>query len=379
MRNRRVKSGIAAIITVIFLICITGLILYAQKGYVPENTVSALDTSRSQVYVTGIGYKIDNGQKKFNHKIEKEKKEERKSDANEISQNGVKGDNAQGSSGKIDIGDNGNSKGNNDNPSEDDTQPGTEKDLRPTITTNLYDGETVQGTYTSFYVVSRDHNGRHLTADMMAVTCNGTVITSTGDDGSKIAYRADLQDGTNEFTLTATDKYGMSRTITRTIKCNYNGTAKKIGYVWMTVDAKTVGLGKIIPRQKVDLYKGDQLSYVFDRFIKSNSGFSYGHNGSLESGFYLANIRKTGITAGAKIPDKLKKYLDDAGWTQKDYHDNLLGDEDFTQHSGWLVSINGAYPSRGMSAVTLDDGDEIVLEFTLWNGADINGTWNWEN
>ena len=144
-------------------------------------------------------------------------------------------------------------------------------------------------------------------------------MTSTGDDDNKITYRADLQDGTNSFTITATDKYGSSRTITRSVRCNINGKPVKVGYVWMRVNARTVGLGDIVAKQKVDLYKGDQLSYAFDRLMKNN-GFTYGHSGTLSSGFYLANIRKTSITAGAKIPDKLKQHLDDAGWTQKDYH-----------------------------------------------------------
>lgn len=381
MKNRHVKPGIVAMILIAALVCTGALVLRGQKQYVPDNKVSAMNMERSQVYVTGTGYKIDKGQKQLHKKIEKKKKEEAAKKSGSVSQNKkiTTGEESGGKTGEITIDSNDSRDQQEVTAPTEEPAPETtpQEDLRPVITTNLYDGETVSGTYVSFYIIPRDRNQRHITADMVNVTCNGTRVTSTGDDNNKIAYRADLQDGTNSFTITATDKYGASRTITRSVRCNINGKPVKVGYVWMRVNARTVGLGDIVAKQKVELYKGDQLSYAFDRLMKNN-GFTYGHSGSLSSGFYLANIRKTGITAGAKIPDKLKQYLDDVGWTQKDYHDNQLGDDDFTQHSGWMVSVNGSYPSQGMSAVTLSDGDEVVFEYTIWNGSDLNGTWDWE-
>ena len=73
-----------------------------------------------------------------------------------------------------------------------------------------------------------------------------------------------------------------------------------------------VGLGYILPRQTVNIYKGDQASNVLDRGLKAN-GYSYGYTGSLDRGFYLASIRKPGIGAAASVPETLQVYLEDTG------------------------------------------------------------------
>ena len=73
MKNRHVKPGIVAMILIAALVCTGALVLRGQKQYVPDNKVSAMNMERSQVYVTGTGYKIDKGQKQLHKKIEKKK------------------------------------------------------------------------------------------------------------------------------------------------------------------------------------------------------------------------------------------------------------------------------------------------------------------
>ena len=48
-----------------------------------------------------------------------------------------------------------------------------------------------------------------------------------------------------------------------------------------------------------------------------------------------------------------------------------MGEFDYTRGSGWMYSVNGSYPGRGLSRYFLSDGDVLTLRFTLANGNDI--------
>ena len=43
--------------------------------------------------------------------------------------------------------------------------------------------------------------------------------------------------------------------------------------------------------------------------------------------------------------------------------------------SGWLVSVNGEYPSVSVAAMTVQAGDTIVFSYTCDGGADLGITW----
>ena len=54
---------------------------------------------------------------------------------------------------------------------------------------------------------------------------------------------------------------------------------------------------------------------------------------------------------------------------------NSLGEHDLYDPSGWVYSVNGSWPD-GMSAITLGDGDELRIVFTLYYGYEYDGTWD---
>jgi hypothetical protein len=371
MRNRNGKLCLAAILVIVLCIGAAAALLHAQKHYSPPDTVRNVNLAKSQVYLTGNGYRIDKGQKKLNKKLEN-RKEKRQKSVKTVNQNSSGNGDANGTSGKISI--NG-GNGKSDETIDPNVDPDVEKNHDPTISTNLRNGQTVSGIYVSFYIIPKDYRGRHITAFDVTILVNGTRITSTGDDGSRISYRADLNEGVNSITVTAKDKYGSSITITRSVKCESSGKPKVIGTVNVSVDGSTIGLGTIVSGS-VEIYKGDQLSYVLDRFLKAK-GYGYGYTGSLSSAFYLASIKKTGIATSAEVPEALRKCVEEAGLTIKGSQDNAIAENDFVHGSGWMYSINGDYPSRGLSEYVPSDEDNIVFAFSLHDGKDIKHIWDW--
>lgn len=380
--NRNKLYGFAASGIVILLIVAGFIFVQTQKPYIPKNNVHNLNTARSRELVLGKGYKADRIQRKIREKEEKKQEDkERKENKLRVSQNNKEGP-GYGSSqqtGIIDSEKEGNStneeeENNNVLPEDEDED---EENRLPTIETNLRNGQTVQGTRAAFYVIPKDYKGRRISPFHVYVYCNGTRVTSTGDDGSKISYRAYLSGGYNEIRIKVNDKYGNSSKVVKRIKCNEEGQPKKIGTARFSVRAHVVGLGYILPRQTVDIYKGDQASNVLDRGLKAN-GYSYGYTGSLDRGFYLASIRKPGIGAAASVPETLQVYLEDTGLTIKGHHEDRLGENDFVHGSGWMYSVGGVFYSRGMSEYTVEDGDDIEIVFTLHMGYDVNGKWKWQ-
>ncbi|MCL2403016.1 MAG: DUF4430 domain-containing protein [Coriobacteriia bacterium] len=54
---------------------------------------------------------------------------------------------------------------------------------------------------------------------------------------------------------------------------------------------------------------------------------------------------------------------------------NGLSEFDFGPRSGWMYSVNGAWPGAGASNFTLNAGDSIVWRYTLNRGTDIGASW----
>ena len=50
--------------------------------------------------------------------------------------------------------------------------------------------------------------------------------------------------------------------------------------------------------------------------------------------------------------------------TELVYEKDSLAEKHFTRYSGWVYTLNGVYPD-GMSAANLEDGDVIVMSYTL--------------
>ena len=121
----------------------------------------------------------------------------------------------------------------------------------------------------------------------------------------------------------------------------------------------------------VDIYQGQNLVVPVATALEEN-GFKYQYGGKLTDGFYLAHLIKNGIAVNYSIPRDLEATIDEDGlmWLNV-YHENSLGELDFTQGSGWMYSVNGQYVGRSMSEVYPQDGDVVRLRYTLAYGMDV--------
>ena len=249
----------------------------------------------------------------------------------------------------------------------------------PTIYTNIYDGMEITGNRFTLQVRGSDGNGERLYGDHIAVQLNGTTLEDRGEDGSVTYYELNLSGGSNYVEILVWD-YEDRYTIYRfTINCNEVPEGERIGSVTVSVEASTVGLGYLIPPMTVDIYQGQNLVVPVATALEEN-GFKYQYSGTLTDGFYLAHLIKDGITSGYSIPPDLAAAIDEDGlmWLNV-YHENSLGEFDFTQGSGWMYSVNGQYVGRSMSEVNPQDGDVVRLRYTLAYGKDVGLGMDGEN
>lgn len=247
-----------------------------------------------------------------------------------------------------------------------------EEDHYPTIATDLTDGETVNAAYRTFYVQAVDWYGNSLSSTALEVYGNGERLSSKGEPSPGIlAYRLDLNEGSNTVDIKATDDEGWSTTLpTFTIYKGDESQEEPAGSITVSIEAGTVGLGTILPATSIDFYQGEQLSSVVLRLLQ-NSGFDWRNDGSATGGFYLKAIGRGGITSGASIPDDLMAHLTEVNCQLSGHDANWLGEFDFTMNSGWMYFVNGEYMNIGMSGYFPADGDEVRLRFTLYSGADL--------
>ena len=136
------------------------------------------------------------------------------------------------------------------------------------------------------------------------------------------------------------------------------------GYVVMSVEKLTLGQGFIAEPQKVAFYKGETLAQVLDRLLTAENR-EYLHTGALTSGFYLSDIQDAdrGIVT---IPNYIYAMLP-AGKTisPRDSSPAYLGEYDYYHQSGWMYSLNNAFPDVGAGNVAAQDGMVVRWQFTL--------------
>lgn len=260
-------------------------------------------------------------------------------------------------------------------PKEDETSPETEADPEagkyPVIASDLTDGETVAGSYRTFYIRAVDYKETYIAAGSLAVSGNGEKLYSTSDLGDMVAYRLELAEGANTIVITATDAEGRSASVSYTI---YRGEDVQIpaGSITFSLEATTVGLGYLIGPSSEVFYEGEQLSYVLDRVLQQH-GYTYRYDGSLTNGFYLKHVIRPGITSGCEIPADLEAKLLEVNCPQESYHLDSLGEFDFTKNSGWMYQVNGVHMNSGISTYYPADGDVVRIRFSLYGGSDIGG------
>lgn len=412
-RKKKLAAGAGLILCCILLL--TGIFsgMSGQVKAVPDNPMDGMNQSRSQVLYTGTGYYTSaissreqqktnlpktevletetetetesETDSEYSTEWETETGSEIQTDGEETSESGQEepvtttyDDPDMEEGGQENTGDDDRNQDRAQIPTEEpETEPQTdteEMDMRPLISSDLEDGETVHKESRVFSVYAEDYKERALEPADLTVTCNGEKLSSISTDNGVIKYKAYLDD-TNQISITATDRYGNTDTVSVTIYKEITGEEEEeqpAGTITFSVEASTIGLGNLIGPVGVPFYEEETLPYVLNRVLYDN-GYQFHFSGSMDSGFYLKSIDRTGITDGYHIPDALVSHLEDVN----DIPDpdtcarDWLGEGTLTGGSGWMYSVNGTYMSSGMNTYFPADGDEIRVRFTLYYGADI--------
>ncbi len=245
----------------------------------------------------------------------------------------------------------------------------------PKLVTDLVDDSTITGNVLSFYIRPVSYQGERIRGQNVVVTCNDEVIPCVWDDSTTTSYRMTLVSGDNSITITPTDKEGHSMTFPYVIHCNRVEDGESLGHVTLSIEATTIGLGNLIEPTQVEIFEGVNAAKMLTGLLEE-AGYGYTSTGSVDSGFYLASIKGSGISDGASVNDELMQCLEEAGDSEFDLdkHDSdSLGEFDFSKGSGWMYSVNGNYPNYGFSDCYPHDGDVIRVRFTLYYGKDIGG------
>ncbi len=198
-------------------------------------------------------------------------------------------------------------------------------------------------------------------------------ISVTDQNGNAISLTANASGG-YEFTMPAGNV---------TLYAEFEAV-KLIGSVTISVERFTIGKGYAIEPMQVDLYQNDSVASIVTRLLDEyDMPYTLGPGASVESGFYLASI-----TDGSDPNEPIEPFdyiveaiEDEYGELSYTRDGESLGEFDYAQQSGWMYSVNGAFPNYGASDYNttskvnpLKDGDVIRWQFTLWGlGKDIGG------
>ena len=248
-----------------------------------------------------------------------------------------------------------------------------EREKDPTIKTSLRDGITVQGETINFWVTATDYKKQNIPVfsndeGSFTVLLNDVKLTSTGASGDKTNFSAPGQEGKNIIKITATDRKGNTRTITRRVNCETEAEPEPIGTVTVSISAPSLNIGTIAGGISVQIMEEEKLCDVLRDAFKAG-GFSANMSDS-----YLKGISKGGIAKNAEITDEIREKAEEKRITiyerekWPDGWQNRLYEKDFASTSGWIYRVNGDTPSVGINSYVPNDGDEIELIFILFEG-----------
>ena len=410
-RLKKNRISIMVLAAVIVAFAALSAIVAAWDEDVGDNPIVGVNEARSQLLMSGQGYSLnDKQEKEYQEKQEKLKEHIKEELTDETSaksriersvaqakENALSQDQDEfssqnnGSSEGIESGEDVGNNEDAENNGEGDQLPGTgeneggeptnpgveETSKNPTIITSLTDGQQVSGNALTFTVKAVSYKNVMLDSFDVQVYLNGQRMYSSGTDGRGfISYRADglLNSGSNEISITATDEEGHTSTIIKQIEVDINGSRPIEGTISFSLEAPSLGLGTLYS-VNAEIYQGESTASFVDRVLR-NAGFSIEHSGTTSYGYYLKRLSKPGLTSGWKINPIVKKHLDEINAPETlNIMNNSLGEHDLYDPSGWVYSVNGSWPD-GMSAITLGDGDELRIVFTLYYGYEYDGTWD---
>ena len=175
--------------------------------------------------------------------------------------------------------------------------------------------------------------------------------------------------------------------------------ARASGTATVSVELYAIGCGVPVPPTGIETDGTLKASEAILQVL-ADSGYTAFYGGSPSDSFYLAYIAdgdKSGSFNGyrcasglypvtqpkrlgisTRIPEKVSAYLTaNADYFEPaDYETNFagyIGEFVYTNGSGWMYTLNGAYLQRDMASVCLQPGDTLTLKYTLWYGADVGG------
>ena len=263
------------------------------------------------------------------------------------------------------------SEGENNNEEEGDIV--TNK--TPIIECSLANEENIEGTELYFTVRCLDYHNTVIDAFYYQVQLNGENLYSTGRDGNEASvYRntEPLNEGQNSVRIYVEDAEGNNASVEYLVYSQAVEEELADEYVQLVVDASLLGKGVLLSASE-RIYKNESAAHFVDRVL-NDYGFSPQSVNNMY-GYYLQRLYKPGILGSADsivIPDSLKEQLGELYY--EDLDQDSLGERDLNGYSGWVYLYNGSYMGVGLSNITLYDGDEILICFTLANGAEYDGS-----
>ena len=262
----------------------------------------------------------------------------------------------------------------------------------PTISTPFDSNTLLTSARATLDVYAKDAQGNKLPMSKVTVTVNGEVASVNWDDHIKTSYNFVFVEGENTVVITATDGT-YTKIKTYTVICDLT----KPTTVTVSIEAFSVGLGYLVA--PVDFELNDQnlsdmaehygyesaeafkeklsMAHILD-YVLYTYGLEMDYQGSLEStwnGFYMSSISGIPDTT-ISVPEELAEALEMNGY----YIDEYVSDEgtlcefDVTWGSGWMYTVNGAFPNIPFCDYVPQDGDVMRVQFTLAYGSDI-GDW----
>ena len=386
MIKERLRKNRISIIIITAMIVMVAVIMSVAASWdedVGDNPIIGVNQARSQLLMSGSGYSLNNQQEEEYKKKQEQLKEhiqdelkdetsvksrmerfaaDAKEDGNMISDSS--GENT--GSGSVNTGQN----------EENKKDEGEDISFNPVIVTSLNDGQHVSGNALTFTVKAISYKNVVLDSFDIQVYLNGQRMYSSGTDSTgRISYRADglMVDGINEIIIKATDQDGHFTALTKRIDVDINGARPVSGTVTFTVEAPSIGLGTLYSAS-AEIYEGENTAAFVDRTLRT-AGFGIDHGGTTSYGYYLSRLYKSGITDGWNIHPTVKRHLDEINAAETLKPDSgSLGEHDIYDAAGWMYCWNDTWPD-GMSSITLGDGDELRIVFSLYYGYEYNGTW----
>ncbi len=255
----------------------------------------------------------------------------------------------------------------------------------PSIRTNL-DSALIETTNRNMTlkVWANDGDGNALNQNHVTVKMDGKVVKqSTGSGAGGLEYDLFLDTGLggdeteHDVTIQAWDDNGNSTYKHYKIVYKVRDEGEKIGTATVRLDLTVLGLGVIDAPVDCDIFQDQPASYVVKAALEY-LGYDISFSGTLDDGFYLKRITRARSFKGVEIPEELKKLLildglvdEEKGIRNPSKGKDSVGEFDYTDGAGWMCTINGDFPGRGLSGCFLSDGDVLTLRFTLAYGKDI--------